>query len=192
MREWQQRLDQGQRNALVKKIVNALLKTFQQDPRSLPPDRLAAITNFAQQTETDTYNTATGYEDYFQRLAERIYKTQKDNEEKQTLQKQQSLPATLSSIDRSAGERGPPNRIAPSFELPTSSSSTGNPSEASASATTLDRHRITTNGFSQLTKHLTSTNGETNGNHLGGMHVKAERMSPNVEMKIQVCHFFHR
>lgn len=149
------------------------------------------MTNFAQQTEADTYNTATGYEDYFQRLAERIYKTQKDYEEKQTFKKQQTLPGAVSSIDRSAGERGPPNRIAPSFELPTLSSSTGNSSEpvdrsSSASATSVDRPRITTNGFSQLTKHLTSSNGEINGNHLGGIQVKAERISPNVEMKFQV------
>src|ERR1700753_3822909 len=94
-KEWQQQLQPDQRNHLVKKIVAALLNTVQQDGRSLPPDRLAAVTSYAQQTEVETFNTAISHEDYFHRLAERIYRIQKDYEEKQMLKKQQSLTTTL-------------------------------------------------------------------------------------------------
>ena len=71
-KEWQQQLQTDHRNHLVKKIVGALLNTVQQDGRTLPPDRLTAITSYAQQTEAETFNTANSHEEYFHRLAERI------------------------------------------------------------------------------------------------------------------------
>jgi len=96
-KEWQQALPQDHRSCLVKKIVSYILNTIQQDSHSLSPERLAAITNYAQKTEADMYNTATSHEDYFQRLAERIYRIRKDYDEKQMLKKQQILTTTLSN-----------------------------------------------------------------------------------------------
>ena len=198
MKEWQQKLHQDHRSHLVKKIATALLNTIQQDNQPLSSDRLAAITNYAQKTEADTYNTATSHEDYFQRLAERIYKIQKDYEEKQISRKQQSITTTtLTSIDKSAGDQGPPNRTAPQLDYSTSFLTTQIKSESdnnyrSNSATTLsgpfDKHRISTDGISRLAIHSNNSSAdvETNGNHIDTTRIKTEEISSNHDSKIQV------
>ncbi len=186
------------RNHLVKKIVGALLSTVQQDGRSLPPDRLSAVTSYAQQTEAETFNTAISQEDYFHRLAERIYKIQKDYEEKQMLKKQQILTTTLTSIDKSAGEQGPPNRIAPQLDYsspflpsttPTSTqikseNHTPNPTQS----VPFDTHRISTDSLNRMNIHSNNSNlishADTNGTH-----IKTEQISPNHDTKIQVNKF---
>ncbi len=198
-KEWQQQLHQDHRSHLVKKIVSSILTTIQQDSHSLSPERLAAITNYAQKTEADTYNTATSHEDYFQRLAERIYRIRKDYDEKQMLKKQQILTTTLSSIDKSAGEQGPPNRIAPQSEYLTSFPTTQIKSEpitnhhSNLTTTTIstvpfDKHRISTDGISRLAIHNNSANTHTgtNGSLLDSTLIKTEEISSNHETKIQV------
>ncbi len=200
-KEWQQQLQQDHRSHLVKKIVSSILNTIQQDSHTLSPDRLAAITNYAQKTEADTYNTAISHEDYFQRLAERIYRIRKDYDEKQMLKKQQMLPTTLSSIDKSAGEQGPPNRIAPQSDYPTSFSTTQIKSEpitnhhhhpnlttTTMSTVPFDKHRISTDGISRLAIYNNNSNipTGTNGSHIDTTHIKTEEISSNHETKIQV------
>jgi hypothetical protein len=199
-KEWQQQLHQDHRNHLVKKIVSSILNTIQQDSHSLSPERLAAITNYAQKTEADMYNTATSHEDYFQRLAERIYRIRKDYDEKQMLKKQQILTTTLSSIDKSAGEQGPPNRIAPQSEYSTSFSTTQIKSEpisnhhhSNLTTTTLstvpfDKHRISTDGMSRLAIHNNNSTTHTgkNGNLVDTKLIKTEEISSNHETNIQV------
>jgi hypothetical protein len=182
----------------VKKIVAALLNTVQQDGRSLPPDRLTAVTSYAQQTEAETFNTAISHEDYFHRLAERLYKIQKDYEEKQMSKKQQILTTTLTSIDKSAGEQGPPNRIAPQSDysstfLPSTTTTqiksethTPNPTQSLP----FDTHRISTDSLNRMTIHNNNSNmishADTNGTHLEMKHIKTEQISPNHDTKIQV------
>ena len=195
-REWQQRLHQDHRSHLVRKIASTLLSTIQQDGSQMPHDRLATINNYAQQTEADTYNTATSYEDYFQRLAERIYRIQRDHEEKQTLKKQPSLTASLASIDKSAGEQGPPNRIAPPMDYSTSFTATeikSEPMENQPASGTVaaDKHRMSANGLTRLSvQTTTNANGpmhtEINGNHMDTSQVKNERISPRGETRTQV------
>lgn len=186
----------------MKKIVAALLSTLQQDGRSLAPDRLAAVTNYAQQTEAETFNTANSQEDYFHRLAERIYKIQKDYEEKQMSKKQQILSTNLASIDKSAGEQGPPNRIAPQSEFPSSSSSpylssannsnngqiksemVNNHHSNSAGSIPFDNHRISTDSLNRMSIQNNNSNHlETNGNHLESAQIKTEQISPKNEVK---------
>ena len=101
----------------MKKIVSSLLETIKQDIRSLSSQHLESWTTYAQKLELDIFNQATSSEDYFQRLAERIYKASKDFEEKQANVKQRSMISSLTSIDKSAGELGPPNRTAPLTDL---------------------------------------------------------------------------
>ncbi|CAF1106206.1 unnamed protein product [Rotaria sordida] len=200
-KEWQQNINQDHRSHLVRKITSALLNTIQQDNHPLSPDRLALITNYAQKTEADTYNTATSHEDYFQRLAERIYKIQKDYEEKQILKKQQALTTTLTSIDKSAGEQGPPNRIAPQIDYSTSFSTTQIKSESdnnyhtnSTTTTTtatlsgpFDQHRISTDGISRLAIHSNNSNthADTNESHIDTTRIKVEEIPSNHDTKIQ-------
>jgi hypothetical protein len=189
-KEWQQQLQPDHRNHLVKKIVAALLNTVQQDGRSLPPDRLSAVTSYAQQTEAETFNTAISHEDYFHRLAERIYKIQKDYEEKQMSKKQQ----ILTSIDKSAGEQGPPNRIAPQSDCSSSflsttqikSEPTNNHHSNLAQSLAFDKHRVSTDGLNRMTIHSNNPNAATNGTHADTTHVKTEQISPNQDTKLQV------
>ena len=181
----------------MKKIVSALLNTVQQDGRSLPPDRLAAVTSYAQQTEAETFNTAASQEDYFHRLAERIYKIQKDYEEKQMTKKQQQiLTTTLTSIDKSAGEQGPPNRIAPQSEFPSPFASNNtqikiepmsNHHSNPTPAAPFDTHRVSTDSLNRMTIHSNNPlHTDTNGNHADSTQVKTEQISPNHETKVQV------
>jgi hypothetical protein len=149
------------------------------------------VTSYAQQTEAETFNTAISNEEYFHRLAERIFKIQKDYEEKQSLKKQQILTTTLTSIDKSAGEQGPPNRIAPQSDYPSSflpsttpiksENHTPNPTQS----TPFDTHRISTDSLNRMNIHSNNSNllshADTNGTH-----IKTEQISPNRETKIQV------
>lgn len=148
------------------------------------------MTSYAQQTEAETFNTALSHEEYFHRLAERIYKIQKDYEEKQTLKKQQILTTNLTSIDKSAGEQGPPNRIAPQSDCPSSflSSTSTTPQIKSETHTpnptqpvSFDTHRISTDSLNRMNLHNNNSYADTNG-----MHIKTEQISPNHDTKTQV------
>lgn len=144
------------------------------------------ITNYAQKTEADTYNTATSQDDYFKRLAERIFKIQKEYEEKQTLKKQQTLTTILTPIDKSAGEQGPPNRIAPQIDYSATFSTTQIKTESDSSTTLtgpFDQHRISTDGISRLAIHSNNSNTHADGND---NHIKTEDVSSNHDTKIQV------
>ena len=192
-KEWQQQLQPEQRNHLVKKIVSALVMTVQQDGRAILPERLSALTSYAQQTEAETFNTALSHEEYFHRLAERIYKIQKDYEEKQTLKKQQILTTTLTSIDKSAGEQGPPNRIAPQSDCPSSflSSSTNttlqikseNQTPNPTSSVSFDAHRISTDSLNRMNLHSNNPNVNSHAD-TNGMHIKTEQISPKHEPQV--------
>jgi hypothetical protein len=184
-KEWQQQLHQDHRSHLVKKIVSSILTTIQQDSHSLSPERLAAITNYAQKTEADTYNTATSHEDYFQRLAERIYRIRKDYDEKQMLKKQQILTTTLSSIDKSAGEQGPPNRIAPQSDYSSSFLPSTSTQIKTEPTVPFDTHRISTDSLNRMNIHSNNPNINTHAD-TNGTHIKSEQISPKHEPKIQV------
>ena len=147
------------------------------------------MTSYAQQTEAETFNSAISHEDYFHRLAERIYKIQKDYEEKQMSKKQQVLTTTLTSIDKSAGEQGPPNRIAPQLDysssfLPSATTTPQIKSENPTQSVPFDTHRISTDSLNRMTIH--NTHADTNGTHLDAKPIKTEQISPNHDTKIQV------
>ena len=105
---------------------------------------------------------------------------------------------TLTSIDKSAGDQGPPNRIAPQLDYSTSflptqiKSELDNNFRSNSTTTTLSepfgKHRISTDGISRLAIHNNNskTDVETNGNHLNTIRIKTEEMSPNHDTKIQV------
>ncbi|CAF0772590.1 unnamed protein product [Adineta steineri] len=184
-REWQQLIHQDHRSHLVKKVTSALLGTIQQDSHSLNPDRVAAITNYAQKTEADAYNAATSHEDYFQRLAERIYRIQKEYDEKQSLKRQQAT--TITSIDRLAGEQGPPNRIAPQIDYPITQIKTEPMIHHPPTITTvpLDKQRGAADASNRLAVHNNNSNvhTDTNGNHSDTIHIKTEEISFNHDSK---------
>ncbi|CAF0800883.1 unnamed protein product, partial [Didymodactylos carnosus] len=138
-KEWQKRVTQEMRNHLVQKIISALIPTT--DSNALKDKRMINLANYARRVENDTFEIANNQEEYFHKLAEKIYKIQKeleDRREKKRLQDLQTMqntnglmqgthvdliPSSLGSIDKLAGEHGPPNRIAPQSEIPPFSSS---------------------------------------------------------------------
>jgi len=140
-KEWQNRVTQEMRNHLVQKIITALIPIT--DTGAMRDKRIINLANYARRVENETFDIATNQEEYFHKLAEKIYKIQKeleDRREKKRLQDMQLAtqissttggqtnidPNNLrlpSAIDSLAGESGPPNRIAPPNDY---LSSTGN------------------------------------------------------------------
>jgi len=110
--------------------------------------------------------------------------------------KQQILTTTLTSIDKSAGEQGPPNRIAPQSDCPPSflpsttqiksENHTPNPTQPIP----IDTHRISTDSLNRMTIHGNNSNmishADTNGTRADIKHVKMEQISPNHDTRIQV------
>lgn len=107
--------------------------------------------------------------------------------------KQQILTTASTSIDKSAGEQGPPNRIAPQSDWPSSflsttpqiknESQTPNPAQPvsfDASRENLNRMTIQTTNPTMIS-HL-----DTNGTQSDVKPIKTEQISPNHETKIQV------
>ncbi len=141
-KEWQRRVTQEMRNHLVQKIITALIPIT--DTGAMRDKRIINLANYARRVESETFEVANNQEEYFHKLAEKIYKIQKeleDRREKKRLQDMQ-LAAQISSttgqtstndfnnkihptMDTMAGDHGPPNRIAPSIDY-SSSSSAGN------------------------------------------------------------------
>ena len=196
-KEWQQNITQDHRKHLVAKISSTLLQTIQQDNHPLLPDPITLISNYAQRIENDTFNAATSREDYFQRLAERIYRIQKEYEEKRMLKRQQMTITAIPSIDKSAGEQGPPNRIAPQCDYSTSLSTAYKQSQSDNNhhsnstitlSRSLDQHRISTDSLSRLAIHSNSSNAHTDTNEhpTDTTRTKLEEPSSNCDGEIQV------
>ncbi len=142
-KEWQRRVTQEMRNHLVQKIITALIPIT--DTGAMRDKRIINLANYARRVESETFEIANNQEEYFHKLAEKIYKIQKeleDRREKKRLQDMQ-LAAQISSttgqtstndfnskihstMDTMAGDHGPPNRIAPLTDYSLSSSSAGN------------------------------------------------------------------
>ncbi len=195
----------------MKKIVSSILNTIQQDSHSLSPERLAAITNYAQKTEADTYNTATSHEDYFQLLAERIYKIQKNHDETRQISR-----ATLSSSHPLSGDPGPSNGTAPKLNINSDSNSTiilSSDDESSdeqdsskgtapqsdntynLNSTTIlpenvDKNITIPTDINQLAigRDTTNAHANTNGNHgnVAGANTKEISFSPHAAMQVSI------
>jgi hypothetical protein len=141
-KEWQRRVTSEMRNHLVQKIITALIPIT--DTGAVRDKRIINLANYARRVENETFEIANNQEEYFHKLAEKIYKIQKeleDRREKKRLQDMQ-LAAQISStagqtsstnnyngnihstMDTMAGNHGPPNRTAPSTDY--SSSAAGN------------------------------------------------------------------
>jgi E1A/CREB-binding protein len=138
-KEWQRRVTSEMRNHLVQKIITALIPIT--DTGAVRDKRIINLANYARRVENETFEIANNQEEYFHKLAEKIYKIQKeleDRREKKRLQDMQ-LAAQISSstgqtsstnnfngnihstMDTMAGNNGPPNRTAPLSDYLTAS-----------------------------------------------------------------------
>jgi hypothetical protein len=133
-KEWQRRVTQEMRNHLVQKIITALIPIT--DTGTMRDKRIVNLANYARRVENETFEIANNQEEYFHKLAEKIYKIQKeleDRREKKRLQDMQlSSTGQISStndingkmhstMDTITGDNCPPNRIAPLIEYNLSS-----------------------------------------------------------------------
>lgn len=78
---WHEKITTDMRKHLIQKIVQTIFPT--QDPKIYTDPRLNNLVNYASRTECDMYEAAKDQEEYFHLLAERIYKIQKEFEDKQ-------------------------------------------------------------------------------------------------------------
>ncbi|CAF3311699.1 unnamed protein product [Rotaria socialis] len=169
-KDWQRRVTSEMRNHLVQKIITALIPIT--DTGAVRDKRIINLANYARRVENDTFEVASNQEEYFHKLAEKIYKIQKeleDRREKKRLQDMQ-LAAQISSttgqtsstndyngkmhstMDTMAGDNGPPNRTAPMSDYASSlsSPSTGNILHQPLTTVT-NSNRTTINGASNTT-----------------------------------------